>query len=101
MIARIFQPSRTATQSGEARARHWVLEFEPAAPPWIDPLMGWTSSADTTSQVRLNFATKEEAVAYAEKRGLRYRIEEPKPAARKILAYSDNFRSNRVGLWTH
>jgi ETC complex I subunit conserved region len=101
MIARIFRPSRTATQSGKAKARHWVLEFEPAAPRRIDPLMGWTSSGDMTSQVRLNFATKEEAVAYAEKQGLSYRIDEATPAARKILAYSDNFKSNRVGLWTH
>jgi ETC complex I subunit conserved region len=101
MIARIFRPSRTATQSGKAKARHWVLEFEPAAPRRIDPLMGWTSSGDMTSQVRLNFATKEEAVAYAEKQGLSYRIKEATPAARKILAYSDNFKSNRVGLWTH
>jgi hypothetical protein len=101
MIARIFRPSQTATQSGKAKAKHWVLEFEPAAPRRIDPLMGWTSSGDMTSQVRLNFATKEEAVAYAEKQGLSYRIKEVTPAARKILAYSDNFKSNRVGLWTH
>src|SRR5262245_42372744 len=101
MIARIFRPSRTATQSGKAKAKHWVLEFEPAAPRRIDPLMGWTSSGDMTSQVRLNFATKEEAVAYAEKQGLSYWIKEVTPAARKILAYSDNFKSNRVGLWTH
>ena len=101
MTARIFRPSRTATQSGEAKARHWVLEFEPAAPRQIDPLMGWTSSGDMTSQLRLNFATKEEAVAYAEKQGLSYRVEESKPERRKILAYSDNFKSNRVGLWTH
>lgn len=101
MIARIFRPSRTATQSGKANARHWVLEFEPAAPRRIDPLMGWTSSGDMKSQVRLNFATKEEAVAYAEKQGLSYRIKEATPAVRKILAYSDNFKSNRIGLWTH
>ncbi len=101
MTARIFRPSRTATQSGEAKARRWVLEFEPAAPRQIDPLMGWTSSSDMKSQIRLHFATKEEAIAYAEKQGLSYRVEEPKAERRKILAYSDNFRSNRVGLWTH
>jgi hypothetical protein len=101
MTARIFRPSRTATQSGQANSRHWVLEYEPAAPPWIDPLMGWTSSGDMMSQVRLNFATKEEAVAYAEKQGLNYGIEEAKPVPRKILAYSDNFRPARIGLWTH
>jgi len=101
MIARIFRPSRTATQSGKARAKHWVLEYEPAAPRRIEPLMGWTSSADMKSQLRLNFATREEAVAYAEKHGLTYRIEVAVRERRKVVAYSDNFKSNRVDLWTH
>ena len=54
----------------------WVLEFEPAAPRQIDLLMGWTSSSDMTSQVRLTFATSEEAIAYAGKNGLSYRVED-------------------------
>ncbi|MCI0598446.1 MAG: ETC complex I subunit [Beijerinckiaceae bacterium] len=101
MTARIYRPSRTATQSGIAKAKHWVLEFEPALPRQIDPLMGWTSSGDMESQVRLNFATKEEAVAYADKNGLSYHVEESKPESRKILSYADNFKSSRIGLWTH
>ncbi len=101
MSARIYRPSRTATQSGHANAKHWVLEFEPAEPRQIDPLMGWTSSGDMTSQVRLNFATKEEAVAYADKNGLSYRVEESKPGARRIQSYADNFKSTRIDLWTH
>ena len=101
MTARIYRPSRTATQSGSAKARFWVLEFEPAAPRQIDPLMGWTSSGDMTSQVRLNFATKEEAIAYAGKAGLSYRVEDLEPAPRKIQSYSDNFKSTRLGQWTH
>ncbi len=101
MTARIYRPSRTTTQSGIARAKLWVLEFEPASPRQIDPLMGWTSSDDMASQVRLNFATKEEAIAFAEKNGLSYRVEDSKPAPRKILSYSDNFKSTRRDLWTH
>jgi NADH dehydrogenase ubiquinone Fe-S protein 4 len=101
ITARIYRPSRTTTQSGVARAKFWILEFEPVAPRQIDPLMGWTSSRDMRSQVRLEFATKEEAVAYAEKNGLRYRIEEPNPVSRKILSYSDNFKSTRLDQWTH
>jgi hypothetical protein len=101
MTARIYRPSRTATQSGNANAKHWILEFEPAAPRQIDPLMGWTSSGDMASQVRLNFATKEEAIGYAERNGLSYRLDEAKPAARKILSYADNFKSTRIGQWTH
>jgi len=100
-MARIYRPSRTATQSGTARAKHWILEFEPAAPRRIDPLMGWTGSGDMRSQVRLKFATQEEAVAYAEKNGLSYRIEEPNPVKRSILSYSDNFKSTRLSQWTH
>jgi len=101
MTARIYRPSRTTTQSGIARAKLWVLEFEPASPRQIEPLMGWTSSGDMTSQVRLNFATKEEAIAYAGKNGLSYRVEDSKPAPRKILSYSDNFKTTRLDQWTH
>jgi len=63
--------------------------------------MGWTSSRDMRSQVKLKFATKEEAIAYARKNGLSYEIEEPPPEPRKILSYSDNFKSTRRDLWTH
>ena len=63
--------------------------------------MGWTSSNDMLSQVRLSFATKEEAIAYAGRHGLPWRVEEPKQEARKVLSYSDNFKSTRLGQWTH
>lgn len=101
MTARIYRPSRTATQSGTGKAKFWVLEFEPKGPHRIDPLMGWTGSGDVARQVRLNFATKEEAVAYAEKNGLAYWVEEPKPTAPKVLSYSDNFKPTRIDQWTH
>ncbi|VTZ52385.1 ETC complex I subunit conserved region [Methylocella tundrae] len=101
MTARIYRPAKTATQSGSARTKQWVLEFEPESPREIDPLMGWTSSSDMKSQVRLRFGDKDEAVAYAQKHGLVFRVEEPKPDQRKILSYSDNFKSTRLGQWTH
>ena len=55
------------------------------------------------SQIKLTFDSKEEAIAYAERNGLPYRVEEPKPATgwRRISSYADNFKTNRVGLWTH
>lgn len=101
MSARIYQPAKSAMQSGLARTKEWVLEFEPAAPRAIDPLMGWTSSIDTRTQVRLEFDSKEEAVAYAERNGIPYTLAEPKP--RKLIrkSYADNFRFGRVGAWTH
>jgi hypothetical protein len=101
MTARIYQPAKTATQSGSARTKLWVLEFEPASPREIDPLMGWTSSSDMKSQVRLQFGDKDEAIAYAIRHGLAFRVEEPMPHAPKIVSYSDNFRSTRLGQWTH
>ena len=64
-------------QSGRAGTAHWVLEFEPSGPRVADPLMGWIGSGDTSSQVRLTFATQQEAVAYAEKRGVEYDLELP------------------------
>ena len=101
MTARIFKPQRVATQSGVAKTHHWTLEYGPTEPRRIEPLMGWTSSTDMMSQVRLSFPTKEEAIAYAERNGIAYRVEEPKPTKRVLQSYSDNFRSTRLGQWTH
>ncbi len=100
MTARIYQPARSAMQSGQAK-ESWILEYEPEAPQVIEPLMGWTSSTDMRSQVKLKFDNKEEAVAYAERNGIAYRVEEPKPETRKIISYSDNFTPNRVVPWSH
>ncbi|MBV9704822.1 MAG: ETC complex I subunit [Methylobacteriaceae bacterium] len=101
MVARIFRPTRSAMQSGKANTKSWHLEFEPESPRGIEPLMGWTSSADMNSQVGLSFDTKEEAIAYARRNGLAYRVEEPMAATRKVISYADNFKFNRVGQWTH
>ena len=100
MTARIYKPARTAMQQGPAK-QDWTLEYEPDEPRWIDPLMGWTASGDMKAQVRLKFDSKEEAIAYAERNGVAYRVEEPKPANRRILSYSDNFAPNRVVPWSH
>ena len=101
MSARIFSPAKTAMQSGTARTGHWVLEFEPAQPRKIDPLMGYTTSGDMKSQIRLTFETREEAVAYAERNGIPYRVQEPKKPQRKQISYSANFSFDRRLPWTH
>ena len=101
MPARIFKPAKTAMQSGEARTKEWVLEFEPSTPRGVDPLMGWTSSNDTQTQVRLEFETKDEAVAYAIREGIAYALTEPKPRRPIRKSYADNFRFGRTGNWTH
>lgn len=101
MVARIFRPAKTAMQSGQAKTKRWMLDWEPETAKSADPLMGWTSSSDMKGQIRLFFATKEEAIAYAERKGLPYRVIEPKERAPKTLSYSDNFKYGRVGVWTH
>ena len=101
MQIRIYQPAKTAMQSGWAGTHKWVMEFPPDAPRLADPLMGWTSSTDTRAQVQLTFDTKEEAVAYAERNGIAYRLIEPKPRRPVRKAYADNFRFGRIGSWTH
>jgi hypothetical protein len=99
--ARIYKPARTAMQSGNARTREWVVDFEATEPKEVEPLMGWTSSGDTREQIRLFFITREEAIAYCQQHGIAYRISEPKPVKRRIIAYADNFAFSRLTPWTH
>lgn len=102
MLARIYQPAKTAMQSGRARAQQWRLEFEAEAARRIDPLMGWTSGSDTRAgQVQLSFDTREAAVAYAERQSIPYVVEEPRTPALAPKAYADNFAFRRRKPWTH
>ncbi|KQS56246.1 ETC complex I subunit [Brevundimonas sp. Leaf363] len=101
MLARIYKPAKTAMQSGKAKTRDWRLEFEPASARTLDPLMGWTSSTDMDGQVRLSFETQEEAVAYAERHGIPFRLHAPQAAPLIIKAYADNFSTDRKVSWTH
>jgi hypothetical protein len=101
MSARIYSPAKTAMQSGKAKTGHWVLEFDPEQPRKIDPLMGYTTSGDMKSQIRLTFNSLEEASAYAERNGIAYRVQQPKEPRRRPMSYTDNFRYDRKMPWTH
>ena len=103
MRARIYQPAKTAMQSGTAKTRQWVLEFAPASAREVDPLMGWTSSGDTQSQVRLRFDSKEAALDYARDQNLDVIVQEPKKRRANIRpgGYGDNFATNRRTVWPH
>lgn len=103
MRARIYLPAKSAMTSGQANTRMWTLEFVPELPRTVDPLMGWTSSADTNQQVRLRFDTKEAAVDYAQRHGIAYTIEEPKPRRPNVRprGYGGNFAHDRRTQWTH
>lgn len=91
-VARISEIDRRTTQSGRANAGLWVLEFERSEAQRPDPLTGWNGSGDTNPQVRMTFRTKEEAIAYAERRNIAYHLVPASPVKLKIQAYSDNFR---------
>lgn len=103
MRARIYQPGKTAMSSGAAKTKQWVLEFDPASARSVDPLMGWTSSSDTQSQVRLTFKTREAAEDYAREHGIDAVVQEPNKRKANIRpgGYGENFATSRRGAWTH
>jgi len=93
---RIFRPSKNVMQSGRANMRRWALEFEPSSSRSIDPLMGWTSAADPQSMLNLRFDTKEEAIAYAERKGLEFSVDDVKERIIQLKNYSENFSPNKL-----
>ncbi|NTJ06973.1 ETC complex I subunit [Rhizobium lusitanum] len=101
MPAKIYRPAKTAMQSGKAKTNVWILEFDQEIPRKIDPIMGYTSSADTRQQLKLTFDTQELAEAYAQREGIEYRVIAPKDPTRQTVSYSDNFRYSRIQPWTH
>ncbi len=101
MLARIYRPAKNAMQSGKAKTKDWLLEFEPASARRSDDLMGWTQTTDMDGQVRLSFDTQVDAVAYAEKHGIAFQISEPKAPKRILKTYADNFAYGRKQPWTH
>jgi len=101
MTARIYRPSKSAMQSGRAGTKVWVLEFASTGKRSADPVMGWTSVSDTDGQVKLEFETREKAIAYAKREGLEFVVEEAREAKRLVKSYAENFATNRKQPWTH
>ena len=83
-------------QSGKAKTRAWVLEFEPRFANRPDPLMGWSGGGETQGQVTLHFATRDEAVAYATRCGLDCVVVPPQAPKLRLKTYADNFRFDRT-----
>lgn len=96
MQVRIYQPAKTAMSSGRAKTHVWVLEYEIETPRRPEPLMGWTSAGDTLNQVKLSFPSREDAVAFAEKNGWSYGVQDPHERRVRPRNYADNFRPDRV-----
>jgi len=88
--AKIYQPSKTATQSGRAKSRQWILEYE-RQPSGNDFLMGWISSNNTLEQIQLKFDTLDQAINYAQNNNINYEVSEPKKTKIIIKSYADNF----------
>jgi hypothetical protein len=101
MIARISRPAKNAMQSGRGKMDSWIVEFEADAVRTRDPLMGWTSAAETATQVKLIFETREDAIAYCQRNSIAHRVVEPKQPKRIPRAYSDNFAFSRKEPWSH
>jgi hypothetical protein len=102
MYAKIHRPSRNPMQSGQRKTNEWVVEFEPETPfRSKDPLMGWTRSADTNSQVRLEFDTREAAIEYCVRHKIPHRVIEPREPIRRPKSYAANFNTSRKQPWTH
>lgn len=103
MQARIYQPAQSTMQSGAANSNKWILEFAPSSARRLDPLMGWTSSNDTQSQVKMTFDSKEAAVDFAKANGLVYQVSSPnrRRPTRRPRGYGENFAFERREAWTH
>lgn len=101
MTARIYKQPKSAGQSGLYGARSWIFEYGQSAPHRPTPLMGWTGSSDTKAQVRLKFASLEEAEAYARRHAIPYAVEPVVERIRVPKVYADNFAMNRIQNWTH
>ena len=100
MRARIYLPPKSAMQSGRA-GTEWVLCYDSDLPERADRLMGWIGGGDTQAQVRLSFATRDEAIAYAERNKIDYDVELPRERRVRTKAYADNFSYHRTENWTH
>ena len=101
MAGRIYRPAPNAMQSGKGKSKQWVLVFEPSSPREIEPLMGYTASGDTRTQVRLAFESLEAAEAYAKKEGIAYSVQAAHERTVQRSSYPDNFRFDRKTPWTH
>jgi len=92
MKVHIYKPSKNTMQSGLAKTKLWVLEYEPETRRLPEPLMGWTASGDTTNQVKLRFPSAEAAVAHAREQGWEYSLDQAHDRVVKPRNYVDNFR---------
>ena len=92
MKAKIYKPSKTAMQSGRSKFNKWVLKISDSKNQTRDTMMGWNGGSNTSSQIQLNFKSKEEAIHYAKSNNIDYEVLET--SGRKVISksYADNFK---------
>jgi hypothetical protein len=88
---KIYQPAKTAMQSGRANTQNWVLQYDSEKSQYVEPIMQWTASNSTTPQVTIPFSSKEDAISFADKNGWKYTVVEPHKTVIKPKSYTDNF----------
>ena len=101
MTIKIYKPSKTAMQSGLGKTKKWLAEYISNEEMIKDNLMGWNSSHDTKSQIKVFFDSRERAIEWAKNNNYQYFVEEPKVRKVKIKSYASNFDINRKESWTH
>ena len=93
---RIYQPPKTAMQSGKGKTKRWVVEFETEDPLMAEPLMGWVASYDMSQQLHLSFPSLSEALHFATVKGLSYAVCNPRKVSMSPNSYAFNFTCPRV-----
>ena len=101
MTVKIYKPSKSSMQSGQMNTKKWLAEYISDTEQVKDTLMGWNSSLDTKSQIKVFFETKEQAIEWAKKNNYQYFIEDTKKRKIKPKNYASNFDINRKESWTH
>jgi len=101
MTIKIYRPSKTAMQSGFGKTKRWLAEYISHEEVVKDNLMGWNSSSDTNSQIKIFFEKKEQAIEWAKNNNFQYFVEEPRIRKINIKSYASNFDINKKDSWTH
>ena len=99
--ALIYKPTKNAMQSGYVSKNHWELKYLHVSKVKLDPLMGWAGSSDTKKQIILRFDNREDAINYAERKKISYKVISEKRRNIKPKSYAANFAFDRKGIWTH
>ncbi len=92
----IYRPSKNAMQSGMAGTHRWIMRFEKSHPKFIEPMMGWVGSCDTTQQLRMYFKSREDAIAYAKRKGFNYSVTPPHERKIRPKSYAANFACHKI-----